>query len=146
MPEQTPPMMHYTPLDSEETDDKPLISSPSSSSPPPPEQRIASLSSRAFVIFLITSIVSILLSLLNLTILSSSQTYRNIPKPLKSPSVYIGLDRVKYKEKLCRNRVVYPVRYWTFKGEDIKAKKQVLAPEDRVILSFGGDVGRLIFI
>ncbi len=128
-------MMQYSPLDSEESpaDDKPLIgeSLPTTST---------KTRSCGFTFFIVASVLSVVISLLNITILSASQTYRRIPKPLKTPSVYLGLDRVNYSEPLCRAKTVYPEEYWTFKGSDIRGKVSLATPEDRTIISFGGDV------
>lgn len=129
-------MSQYLQLDSEESpmDDNPLMGEPSII------KSNTTNRSRGFTFFVVVSVFSVVISFLNLSLLSASQTYRHLSKPLKTPNVYIGLDKVNYSEPLCRSRTVYPVAYSTFKGSDIKRRKPIVAPEDRVILSFGADV------
>ena len=118
-------------------------------SPPSPRRsRTAGISdATAWRILLYTSAVALVLSAVNLSILSSASTLglaRPTPslRTLKRPSVYLGLENVVFDPPYCRSRGIFPKTFYTYdvrKGRDAPLER-VHAPDDKMTMTFGGPV------
>ncbi|OCH88791.1 hypothetical protein OBBRIDRAFT_733742 [Obba rivulosa] len=97
--------------------------------------------SRGWTLFLVACIFSAALSAINLATLSTVRTIHALPTPIRTPSVYMGLDTLRGKNSsLCRSRVTYPESAATFDGDKIRTKTWVLMRNDNMTLRFGGGV------
>lgn len=135
-------------------DSKPLIRDRDDSSPPSSPDiltpRLSRSSSNSFrsrnlsiSFFFIACTLSLIASTINVTFLSMKGTYNSLKMPTKKPTVYLGLDRVKYNHTLCRNRVTFPAAYSVAPSSDLKSSKKMEAPGDIITLSFGEDVSAI---
>lgn len=100
------------------------------------------ISTRTWAFFVAACILSLVFSALSLSALASTPSFNAVNRhPTKTPSVYLGLEHLKPKERLCRGRGSYPWEFYTFTGSDTKHRTHVHAPKDKVNLVFGGQVG-----
>lgn len=87
--------------------------------------------------------LALMIATLNLTVLSAHDAlnaYASARGPEKRPSVYEGLQYLKYKNPRCRNRTTYPSEYWSIEGDDVLGRQRVHAPKDEVMFGFGDTV------
>ncbi|EMD38087.1 hypothetical protein CERSUDRAFT_93607 [Gelatoporia subvermispora B] len=115
-----------------------LLSEENSSIEQDIHQSTGSTSWNGWTWFLAACILSAALSAINLGALSAVQTIRSLPTPIKTPSVYMGLDTLRGKNNtLCRSRVTYPESVATFEKANIRGRTRLHAPGDKMILEFG---------
>ncbi|EMD38052.1 hypothetical protein CERSUDRAFT_93574 [Gelatoporia subvermispora B] len=128
----------YIPL-SPTDEDHELLSEENSTIKEDIHQSTGGTSWNGWTLFLAACILSAALSAINLSILSAVQTIRVLPTPMKTPSVYIGLDSLRGKNNtLCRSRVTYPESVATFEKENVRGRTRLHAPGDKMILELGG--------
>ncbi|KAJ7506560.1 hypothetical protein B0H11DRAFT_235225 [Mycena galericulata] len=89
-------------------------------------------------------LVSLLLSTINITLLSVSTSFHALPKPQITPSVYIGLENLPRNLDRCRSRMTFPTGIYTFRDDKIHATTLIHAPDDRATLEFGGRTSALL--
>lgn len=100
---------------------------------------------RAWAFFLGAVALSLVLSALNLSAISAEKTYNAVTYyATKTPSVYMGLERVKLKTPMCRGRGSFPKRFYTVQGDDWQHRTHVHAPADKIRFQFGGHTSGML--
>ncbi|KAJ7840754.1 hypothetical protein B0H13DRAFT_147499 [Mycena leptocephala] len=94
--------------------------------------------------FVAACLVSLVVSAINITLVSLSTSFQAFPKPQITPSVYIGLENLPRKPGRCRSRMTFPKSFYTFQDDKIYARTLVHAPDDRMTLEFGGRTSALV--
>lgn len=101
---------------------------------------------RAWIFFVSCCIIALAVSSLNLTLLSATSGAKLAASlPLKTPSVYLGLEGLPSDPSYCRSRGTFPKTFYTFNPENPKATLyRIHAPDDKTSMSFGGPVSSRI--
>ena len=127
----------YEPLLPEE-DKESALPAPYSSRPP----LVAYLQSpRSF--FLLCCALGLVISTLNLSFISAHDAFNAYAferTPKRTPSVYLGLEHIRYRTPRCRNRTTYPSDYARFEGDNVRQRQRVHAPKDEIMFDFGKEV------
>jgi hypothetical protein len=108
---------------------------------PPPSLRAIVTTPRLALIASV--LISLVLSAVNLTFLSARSAFNEYTvarAPRKTPSVYLGLDKLHWDPPRCRRRTIFPTKYARFSGRDVRQREHVHGPQDEVVFQFGGKV------
>lgn len=92
--------------------------------------------------FALSCFLSLAISAVNISFLSAHDafdTYATARKPVRSPSIYPGLENVHWSTPRCRNHTVYPRSYAQIEDKS-RRHKLVHAYRDEVTFAFGGEV------
>lgn len=99
---------------------------------------------RAWSFFITACLISLIISTFNFTRLSLSvsfpQQHATPTTTLKTPSVYLGLERVQVDPSYCRSRGTFPKEFSVVRDDDVTTRQRVHAPDDKVQFAFGGNV------
>ncbi|EED80953.1 predicted protein [Postia placenta Mad-698-R] len=91
--------------------------------------------------FLFASCISVLASVVNVSLLSAAHAYHTFSSPVKTPSVYMGLESLQRDPaRGCRSRTTFPQSFATFHDDDVQQMTPVHAPDDKTSIAFGGKI------
>lgn len=98
---------------------------------------------RAWSFFITACLISLITSAFNFTRLSLSVSFpqqHSTPTSLKTPSVYLGLERVPVDASYCRSRGTFPKEFSVVRDDDVMTRQRIHAPDDKIQFAFGGNV------
>jgi hypothetical protein len=116
---------------------------PRYASPTPSPLTLRALLNTPRLFFVFSCCVALVLSALNYSVLSAADAFNAYTAeraPKRRPSVYTGLETLKWDENRCRRRTTYPTEYATIERNDVAGRKVVHGYRDEVDFAFGGDV------
>jgi hypothetical protein len=136
-----------------ENDYEPLLPNPEEGKEdlterPPVRRRLglATILTSPHHFFLACCSISLVLSALNLSFISAYDAFNSYAftrSPKQRPSVYLGLEHLRWKRPRCRTRITYPMEYALVEHDRVAQKQRVHAARDEVMFGFGDEVSSM---